>query len=200
MAAGTDGERPRRSLADDAAEDFIRWRAGSSDALERLVRRVTPTLWHVARAYGLSREAAEDVVQSSWVALARGAGSVREPQAIVSWLCVTTRREAIRVIRQSRHEDLTEPAVLAAKSPAEAGLEDAVLADDEATALWRRVNELSVRCRRLLRIVAFEDRPDYRSISAELAMPVGSIGPTRRRCLDKLRELLLADGPNWTGP
>jgi RNA polymerase sigma factor (sigma-70 family) len=194
MTAGPDGRRPRSQFADEAAADFLRWQAGSSDALDRLVRRVTPTLWHVARAYGLSREAAEDVVQSSWVALARTAGTVRDPQAIVSWLCVTTRREAVRVVRQSRREDSTDPAALVEQGPAAAGVEDAVLADEEAAVLWRRVNELPPRCRQLLRVIAFEDRPDYRSISAELGMPTGSIGPTRRRCLEKLRELLAADG------
>ncbi|HST66700.1 MAG TPA: sigma-70 family RNA polymerase sigma factor [Mycobacteriales bacterium] len=193
MTTETGGPPPRSRFADGAAADFLDWRAGDADALGRLVRRVTPTLWHVARAYGLSREAAEDVVQSSWVTLARAADTVREPQAIVSWLCVTTRREAARVVRRTRLEDSTEPAVLAEQGPPAADLADAVLADDEAAALWRRVDQLPPRCRQLLRIVAFEDRPDYRSISAELSMPVGSIGPTRRRCLDKLRELLADD-------
>ena len=198
MTAGTGEDRSHRSVADAAADDFRRWRAGAPDALEQLVRRLTPTLWHIARAYGLSAEAAEDVIQSSWLALARTADSIRDPQAIVGWLYVTTRREAARAIKETRREDIAEPAALSELGAAGPALEDAVLTDYETRTLWRRVSELSERCRQLLRVVAFEDRPDYRSISAELGMPVGSIGPTRRRCLDKLRELLAQDA-EWSG-
>jgi RNA polymerase sigma factor (sigma-70 family) len=192
-----EAEEPRATPAELAARDFMRWRAGDPTALERLVRRVTPTLWHIARAYGLSRDSAEDVVQASWLALARAADSVRDPQAVLSWLYVTTRREALRVSRGSRREHSVEPGELGEALHPEPGLEDDVVADEEARTLWRLVARLSPRCQRLLRVVAFEDRPDYRSLSTELAMPVGGIGPTRRRCLDKLRTLL-ADDPEWS--
>ncbi len=198
MVGGTDIERPRSRLADAAADDFRAWRAGDGAGLERLVRRLTPTLWHVARAYGLPREAAEDAVQNSWVALSRASDSIRDPQAVLSWLCVTTRREAIRTLRESRREDSTEPAALSEAAPPQAGPEDGILADREARILWQKVNALSERCRRLLRVIAFADRPDYQSVSTELGMPMGSIGPTRRRCLDKLHALL-ADDPEWGG-
>jgi DNA-directed RNA polymerase specialized sigma24 family protein len=65
-----------------------------------------------------------------------------------------------------------------------------VLADDDSERLWQRVQELSPRCQRLLRIIAFDDRPDYAGIADELGMPIGSIGPTRGRCLAKLKALL----------
>ena len=63
--------------------------------------------------------------------------------------------------------------------------------------LWRHTAELSERCQHLLRVLAFSDRPDYRHISDELGIPVGSIGPTRGRCLDKLRRACVAD-PEWS--
>jgi RNA polymerase sigma factor (sigma-70 family) len=198
MMAGTDTEQPRGRLADAAADDFRAWRAGDGVALDRLVRRLTPTLWHVARAYGLSREAAEDAVQSSWVVFSRSSDSVRDPQAVLAWLCVVARRQALQMLQESRNEDSTEPGTLSEVAPAQAGLEDGVLADREARILWQKVNLLPDRCRRLLRIVAFDDRPDYQAVSTRLGMPVGSIGPTRRRCLDKLRALL-ADDPEWSG-
>jgi DNA-directed RNA polymerase specialized sigma24 family protein len=62
-----------------------------------------------------------------------------------------------------------------------------VVTNDENSLLWQALGRLPERCQKLLRIVAWEPRPDYSSVAAGLQMPVGSIGPTRRRCLDKLR-------------
>ena len=76
------------------------------------------------------------------------------------------------------------------------GPESAALASAEGRVLWRHIETLSERCRSLLRVVAFSDRPDYASVAQALGMPVGSIGPTRGRCLAKLRLLLDAD-PHW---
>ncbi|GGJ75999.1 hypothetical protein GCM10010123_02470 [Pilimelia anulata] len=181
-----------------AARDFADWRAGDAAALRRLVEAMTPVLWHTARSYGLGRDAAEDVVQATWLALVRGADSLRDPRAVWRWVTVTARREAWRTARQDRRERATDDsAALDAAAPAAGGPEQVVLADAGASALWRQVARLTDRCRRLLRVIAFDDRPDYASISAELGMPVGSIGPTRGRCLDRLRALL-ADDPEWS--
>jgi RNA polymerase sigma factor (sigma-70 family) len=184
---------PAGQLWDAAALEFTRWRAGEPAALERLVRLVTPTLWHVARAYQLDQAAAEDVVQTTWLALARRADSVRDPLALLGWLSVTTRREAWRVAKESSRVCSTESGSLVNVSPMPAA-DAEVLADADARRLWRQVARLPERCRRLLRIIAFDDRPHYSTVSAELGMPLGSIGPTRRRCLDRLRQFLAEDG------
>ena len=76
-----------------------------------------------------------------------------------------------------------------------AGAEEQIVLDEQQRALWRAVGRLSAQCQELLRIVAFIPRPDYQSVSAALGMPVGSIGPTRGRCLEKIRALL-ADEPD----
>jgi RNA polymerase sigma factor (sigma-70 family) len=181
----------RTPLWEFAEHEFTLWRKGEQAALENLVRRVTPTLWHLARAQHLDRATAEDVVQAAWLALVQAADSIREPRSVLNWLTVTTRREAWRASRDlGRREIATRDASRAARPVP--GADVAVIADDEARNLWRQVAQLSERCRRLLRVVAFEERPDYPAVSAELRMPRGSIGPTRRRCLDKLRELLAA--------
>jgi DNA-directed RNA polymerase specialized sigma24 family protein len=70
------------------------------------------------------------------------------------------------------------------------GSEDLVISDEQRHALWTAVRQLSPRCQELIRIVAFVPRPDYQAVAAELGMPIGSIGPTRGRCLAKLRALL----------
>ena len=77
--------------------------------------------------------------------------------------------------------------VLAARMPAESSPETEVVSNDEKALMWEALTRLPERCQRLLRIVAWEPRPDYSSVAESLDMPIGSIGPTRRRCLDKLR-------------
>jgi RNA polymerase sigma factor (sigma-70 family) len=197
MGSTTSSATPASTQPWDAtADDFAAWQAGDAAALDRLVARLTPVLWHLARSYGLDRETAEDVVQTTWLALVSGAGSVRDPQAVWRWTTVTTRREAWRASRTGHREAVVEVAALDAAAPAVAGPEGVVMADGRSRALWRQVGRLTERCRRLLRVIAFDDRPDYTALSAELGMPVGSIGPTRGRCLGKLRDLL-ADDRDW---
>lgn len=175
------------SLWDRAAEAHARWRAGDRLALDDLVRTLTPALWHTARSYGLSEDAAKDVLQNAWVRLIRDPGQVRDSQAVAGWLLTTTRRLAWASTR-AREVPVEEVAPTAPdRSPTP---EEAAIAGFEASRLWGAVNSLNARCQRLLRIVAFAERPDYAALSADTGMPVGSIGPTRRRCLEKLRLLL----------
>jgi DNA-directed RNA polymerase specialized sigma24 family protein len=76
--------------------------------------------------------------------------------------------------------------------------EEQVLRTADERALWFAVGKLNERCQRLLRIIAFHDRPDYSALSSELGMPIGSIGPTRGRCLDKLRAELATSTSDWS--
>ncbi|MET7403729.1 sigma-70 family RNA polymerase sigma factor [Dactylosporangium sp. NPDC005572] len=184
----------------DATDAFVAWRDdGDPAGLDRLVRLLTPALWQIVRGYGLDRDSAEDTIQSTWLALVRGAGRIREPEAVWRWITLTARREAWRVAGQGRHEQPVEMSTVDDLTPPAAGPEPEVLTGDEARRLWRHVATLPDRCRRLLRIIAFADRPGYATLSAELAMPVGAIGPTRSRCLDKLRRRL-DDDPEWSTP
>jgi RNA polymerase sigma factor (sigma-70 family) len=80
-----------------------------------------------------------------------------------------------------------EDEVLDARLPAQTSPESEAVSNDEKALLWEALSRLPERCQRLLRIVAWEPRPDYSSVADTLEMPIGSIGPTRRRCLDKLR-------------
>lgn len=170
---------------DAAADAHERWRNGEPRALDDLVRVLTPVLWHAARSYGLAVDAAQDVVQTAWLRFIRGAPQVRDSQAIGGWLLTTTRRIAWRVA-QTREIPVEEcQSVTVLPTP-----EDEAIAGYEAAKLWSAVASLDARCQRLLRIIAFDDRPNYAALSAETGMPVGSIGPTRRRCLVKLRRRL----------
>ena len=182
------------SVWDAAGSAFRRWRDGDQRALDDLVRLMSPVLWHVVRATGLEREPAEDVVQSTWLAMVRSAEGISDPQAVSGWLCTTARREAWRTRKQSTRSTPVEDEALEFRLPNEESPEAAVVLDDEQRRLWSSLAKLPERCQRLLRIVAAEQRPDYTRIAADLQMPVGSIGPTRGRCLDKLRVELTRTG------
>jgi RNA polymerase sigma factor (sigma-70 family) len=184
---GAPGGPTSSALYDAATDAFRRWRTGEDAALDELVRVMSPVLWHVVRATGLDREATEDVVQNTWLTLVRSGDSVRDAQAITRWLCTAARREAWRVSKAATRTRPVEDDVLAARMPTESSPESEVVTLDDKAALWAAITRLPERCQRLLRIVAWEPRPDYSSVADTLGMPIGSIGPTRRRCLDKLR-------------
>lgn len=190
--ASVDAAEPTRW--ERAATLFLRWRDGETRAMDDLVRLMTPLLWHVVRAYGLDRALAEDVVQTTWLTLVRRHESITEPQAVSGWLTMVARREAWRVGKLQRRADPTEADSLEPHLPAQESAEQTAATDDQSRRLWLAVAQLNERCQRLLRIVAFDERPDYARIAQDMAMPIGSIGPTRQRCLGKLRALLEGDG------
>lgn len=173
-----------------ATAAFERWADGDAVALDELVGVMTPVLWHVVRAHRLPTEVAEDVVQTTWLALVRSRDSIQDAAAVGGWLTTTARREAWRVSRADGRALPVEDDELARRLPDEDSAETDVVRRDGDERLWTAVDRLSERCRRLLRIVAFEHRPDYAKIAEDLGMPIGSIGPTRGRCLQKLRTLL----------
>jgi len=182
----------RDGLADRAASCFRDYRRGDELAMSRLVDTVTPVMWHAARAAGLDAGSAEDVVQEVWLTLYRQADRIADAQAILQWLLVSTRRrawaEARRAGRVHVNDEHTERV-----APAEEGPEAMVLRSDAERTLWRHFQRLTPRCQALLRVVATGDRPDYAGLAAAMGVSVGSIGPTRGRCLAKLRAALEAD-------
>lgn len=194
-------------LAVRAAQAFQAYRDGDFGPLPTVVEELTPMLWHVARAQGLGVHAAEDVVQQTWLRLLESAERIQDPRAVLKWLLTTTRREAWRVSRAGQREathaevgelldaDTAYPASGERADP----VGDHVVTSHEHQVLWRHVAALPERCRHLLRVIAFADRPDYAAIAAALGMPVGSIGPTRGRCLASLRSALTREPSYPTG-
>lgn len=194
-----DGSQPREGDRDvarweRAGDLFAQWLDGDARAMDELVRLLTPVLWHVVRAYGLDQGHAEDVVQTTWFALVRRHETIADPRAVSGWLTVTARREAWRVSRLHRRADVTESVELEPHLPTAPSAEQTAVQGDESRRLWDAVGLLPERCQRLLRVIAFDERPDYARIATDLKMPVGSIGPTRQRCLGKLRALLENQG------
>jgi RNA polymerase sigma factor (sigma-70 family) len=192
-----DTEPVPETLASRAAGLFRAYRTGDEACMGDLVALLTPILWHTARAQRIDRESAEDVVQASWLALVRGADRISDPQAVLQWLIVTTKREAWRVAKRADRVEPRELGDVDAPAPLHDLPEASVLRNADDQRLWQHVARLSERCQALLRVIAFADRPDYADIAKALGMPVGSIGPTRGRCLAKLR-LQLANDSAWS--
>ncbi len=176
-----------------------RARDGERGALDEVVRELNPLLWRVARAQGLSVEEAADVVQTTWLELLRRLYEIRSPQALTGWLVTATRREAWHVRERSRRRAPDTTAMLEVAPDPGPEPYERLLSNERDQVLWWHFQRLSERCRALLRVVAEVDRPDYSVVAEALGMPRGSIGPTRGRCLAKLREMLLAD-PAWSAP
>lgn len=185
------------SLAVRAARAFTAYRDGDVGRMSEVVDLLNPLLWRTARSQGADRETASDVVQVAWLKLVEHADRLADPQALLKWMLVTVRRECWRRTTRDRREiptELDEEAPTLDLSP-----EAVAELSGEQQVLWRHVSALSARCRTLLQVIAFADRPDYASISEALGMPVGSIGPTRGRCLAALRKALLSDA-SWGAP
>jgi RNA polymerase sigma factor (sigma-70 family) len=171
-------------------------RAGDREGLNEIVRELTPMLWHIARAQGLDPESSSDVVQNTWLSLLRSLSDIRTPAALTGWLVMVTKREAWRMARARNAERLVDTTSLGDTPEPDLGPEQLTIAADTNRRLWALLRRLPERCQRLLRIVAFVPRPDYAAISADLGVPHGTIGPTRGRCLARLRRLLETDAPD----
>lgn len=201
MPVSTDTTPSAEVGHDDRRERLARCleraRSGELAALDEVVRELNPLLWHVARAQNLNVDQAADVVQTTWLELLRRLNEIRSPKALAAWLVTTTRREAWRV-NNRRRQHMTEGTEILESTPAP-GPEpyERLVSDERDRVLWRHFQRLPERCRALLRIVAQVERPDYSMVADAMEMPRGSIGPTRGRCLAKLREMLLAD-PGWS--
>lgn len=191
------GSDPPETLTDKAAAAFAAYREGNHQQMGRLVDLLTPLLWQTARAQGLSGVAAEDVAQTAWLRLIDHSHSIEEPRAVLSWMVTTVRRESWRQHKVAGR-DSTDLQAIPEPSCEEPGPAQEMVLGERQRLLWAHVQKLNDRCQYLLRIVAFGDRPDYAAIADSLNMPVGSIGPTRGRCLHSLRASL-ANDPEWFG-
>jgi RNA polymerase sigma factor (sigma-70 family) len=162
---------------------------GDRTAWDTLVERYEGMLWGIARSHRLDEASASDVVQTTWLRLVEHVDALRNPDALAGWLATTARNECLRVLRHQARQVPTEDDRIPADSVPP--VDDArLLAAERDAALWRAFAKLTARCQSLLRMLATEPTPSYDEIGAALGMAVGSIGPTRGRCLDALRERL----------
>jgi len=169
--------------------DLVRRAAGGDqDAWKALVDRYENLLWSVGRAHRLGTADAADVMQTTWLRLVENLGRIEDPERLAGWLVTTARRECLRLLRRAGREVLDDATVdvVDELSPA---LDAALLEQERDAALWSCFGRLPERCQRLLRVLMAAEPLAYAEVSVALGMPVGAIGPTRMRCLDKLRAL-----------
>jgi RNA polymerase sigma factor (sigma-70 family) len=163
--------------------------AGDQHAWDALVQRHTSLLWSIARSYRLSNADAADVVQTTWLRLVEHLDKIADPERIPGWLATTARRECIHLIRRTdRHAEA--PAELPDLPDDGPELDAALLRGERDAELWRALARLDELCQRLLRVLMSDPPPAYADVAEALGMKIGSIGPTRGRCLDKLRALV----------
>lgn len=159
---------------------------GDQAAWNALVARYGRLVWSVVRGFQLSAADAADVSQTTWLRLVENLGSVSDPDRLGSWLATTARREAIRLL-QRRNREIPAEEHEEQSDRGTDGPEEKMLVADEYERLRAAMEQLPERCRALLRVLAADSGASYAQLSDAIGVPVGSIGPTRARCLEKLR-------------
>jgi RNA polymerase sigma factor (sigma-70 family) len=161
-----------------------RARDGDQAAWDEIVERYAPLVWSVCQRYRLSPADVDDVGAIVWLRLVERLDSIREPAALPGWLATTARRECLNLLRirdrytefdDNQHDD-TAPAA-----------DHRLLEQERHIALRAAFVELSQACQQLLSLLFHDPPTPYATISATMGLPVGGIGPTRQRCLERLR-------------
>jgi RNA polymerase sigma factor (sigma-70 family) len=162
---------------------------GEKQAWDALVERFIPLIWSICRNHRLSNADAEDVGQIVWLQLTGQLGKIRDPAALPGWLATVTRRECLRVVDATHRLPMVgyviDAEIIADERSATA--EQELLATERHAALREAFATLSPSDQQLIAMLLDDPPVSYAEISARLGIPVGSIGPTRRRCVDKLR-------------
>ncbi len=170
-------------------------RAADGDLLawERLVDQYSRLIWSITADFKLAESDAADVVQTTWLRLLEHIDRIQYPDRVGSWLASTARNECLRnlaarkkVVLADDHEMLTG---VAASGPE---VDERILANERDQVVRDAMSCLPKRWQRLLELLMADPPASYAEISDQLGVPVGSIGPTRGRCLAQLRVLLQA--------
>jgi RNA polymerase sigma factor (sigma-70 family) len=190
MSADQDLARDPEPMRDNPVITLvIRARTGDERAWDALVERYAPLIWSLCRRYRLDAADADDVGQSVWLQLANHLGKISDPAALPDWLATTTRRECKRVLNTAQVPHAARHAPDAQSVPDDQAktFEQVLLVAERHAALREAFGHLPPCCQQLIALLIEDPTVPYAEISARLGIPVGSIGPNRRQCLDKLR-------------
>lgn len=168
--------------------------SGDDEAWAQLIERYSPLVVTVINRFGLNRADAADVNQTLWLRLVEHLDKLREPAALPGWIVQTTRHECLRLVRAEKRTWLFDPMDAAAETYVEAAnpldpdtLDAGLLRAERHQALRDAYRQLAPRCQQLVTMLLHEPPPSYEEIGQRLGIPVGSVGPTRGRCVHKLR-------------
>jgi RNA polymerase sigma factor (sigma-70 family) len=166
-----------------------RARDGDQAAWNEIVDRYAPLVWAICRRYQLNRSDTDDVAQTVWLLLVEQLGRLRQPAALPGWIATTTARECLRVLRTASRHDHAELPDDGQLSPGQSTplTEQEILAAELNAAVRAAFSQLPDRCRKLLSLLISDPPLSYEQISDKLSVKIGSIGPQRARCLDRMR-------------
>ncbi len=180
--------------ADDVAHLVRRAVDGDQAAWSGIVDRFSGRVWAICRAHRLSHADAADVFQQTWLRVLEHLDSLRDPARLGAWIGTTCRHEALAAIRRARRsQPVGDPDLLDRVAGPADDPEAPILTADRDAELWRAFRRLSLRCQEVLRVLVVDvpdGRPSYELAAAALDIPIGSLGPTRGRCLAQLRRFL----------
>ena len=189
MSVDRDFAHDAEPVYEDLAVTLVmRARDGDERAWAALVERYAPLIWSLCRRYRLDTTDTADVGQNVWLLLVNQLGKIRDPAALPGWLVTTTRRECGRVLGRAQRQGARR--MLDAENIPDGEtetIEQGLLAAERHAALREAFAHLPPRDKRLIALLIEDPPVPYAEISIRLGIPVGSIGPNRRRCLDKLR-------------
>jgi len=177
-------------MRDDPSVVALVARAAGDDpgAWNELVDRYAPLVWAICTRYELSSHDSEDVGQTVWLLLVEQLGKLREPAALPGWLATTTRRECLRVVTASHRSDRLTSLDDALQFVDDVVIDEEILMAERNAGLLAALAELPPRCRQLMSMLLRDPPCSYSEISATLQIAMGSIGPQRARCLERLRQ------------
>jgi RNA polymerase sigma factor (sigma-70 family) len=172
---------------------------GNQDAWNEIVDRFAGMVWAIARSHRLDDATAADVSQATWLRLVEHLDSVQQPERLGAWLATTARRESLRVIRMAGRQVPTGDDFTLLEAPRSDAVDAPIHRKGQDEVLRAVVAQLPCRDQRLLGLL-FADVPlSYKEIAEELEVPIGSIGPTRARCLERVRRIAKRVGLVWDG-
>lgn len=189
-------------IADFDAVRLVRRAAnGDPQAWESLVHKYGRLIWSITRDFKLVDGDAADVFQTTWMRLIEHIDRIEHPDRVGSWLAATARNECLRALAVRKrlvlsHED--EP--FDGPATYEPEIDEALLAAERAEVVREAMTHLPRRWQRLMEMLMADPPATYAEISDELGLPMGSIGPTRGRCLARLRVLLETSQASLTDP
>jgi RNA polymerase sigma factor (sigma-70 family) len=163
---------------------------GDRDAWDAIVTEYAGLVWAVARSLRLDAADAADISQVTWLRLLENLDRIRRPEALGSWLATTARREAITLLRRRREVPVPDPDQAEVPEDRQPPPWQALLVGERDRELWRAFRRLPARCQAVLQLLVLEPAGGYAAAAAALGLPVGSLGPTRSRCLATLRGYL----------